>query len=386
MLKKILILTFRNPFNYGAELQSFALQYFLRLHFQHNNEQADIKVLNIARPTFDLDAKCSRQKIYHVSKKKILRAYIALYKNHFLNLFKHNSIRKQKIRLSKDFHKKYNHLTKRVRSFDELYKKDLGYTHYIVGSDQVWNYEYRFSLEPYFLTFAKTSKKIAYAASIGFDHLPERLKKYYKDRISKFDFVSSREIQGANILQDLLNKPVQTLLDPTLLITPEQYRECFQIDKKSNGSIVIYLRRHNKYNLDLAKYLAKKNNIKKIILISAECHHDIKDKEIEVRYNVSAPEFVDLVSNAEIVITNSFHGTAFSVNFAKDLYCVVSSQNQTSSRFYSLLEQTNLLDRIIAQGTVFDQIEVKPINSFQVREKLDNLRKTAIDFLDKALE
>lgn len=381
MLKKILILSFRNPFNYGAELQVFSLGKKLRILGY------DVEVLNLARPSFDVDARPSKRlKLsYNDTFKARWKEKIRFCKRRLIWALHHKrSVLKK--RNSDDFHEQYNCFTKRrFRNFDELYTTDFDYTHYIVGSDQVWNFEYPFSLDPYFLSFVKSGKKIAYAASIGHAKLPESQKEYYRKHLQDFDAISMRELQGSTIVSELLGKPVKTMLDPTILITPEEWRDIFKIKDKANNAIVIYLRSFCPYTIRLAKEMARRYGIKKIIYICSEVTYAFNDPEVDYRFDVSAPEFVSLFANASFVITNSFHGTAFAVNFGRRFFTVVHDRMKTSSRFYSLLEQTELLDRICKEGTPFEAVVDNPIQLDAVRNKLDSLRAISLKFLQDAL-
>lgn len=381
MLKKILILSFRNPFNYGAELQVFSLGKKLRMLGY------EAEVLDLARPGFDVDA-CSSKRLeisYNNTFKARWKERMRFYKRR-LSWFLHYQRSNLKIRNSSEFHARYNCFTKhRYRNFDELYVSDLGYTHYIVGSDQVWNFEYPFPLDPYFLSFVKKGKKIAYAASIGHSKLPDSQKEYYRKHLQSFDAISMRELQGSAIVSGLLGKPVETMLDPTILITPEEWKEIFGIEDKPNNAIVMYMRSYRPYAVQLAKEMARRHEIKKIIYISTEVTYAFKDPEVDYRFDVSVPEFVSLFANASFVITNSFHGTAFAVNLGRHFFTVVHDRMKTSSRFYSLLEQTGLLDRICKEDTPLDAVVDNPILAETVRDKLDSLRATSLKFLQDAL-
>lgn len=381
MLKKILILSFRNPFNYGAELQVFSLGKKLRMLGY------DAEILNLARPGFDIDARSSKhfKPLYDGSLRAKLKKQLHFYKRNLFWLL-HYRRTKLKIQNSNMFHAKYNFFTKhRYCNFDELYSTSFGYSHYIVGSDQVWNFEYPFSLEPYFLSFVKSGKKIAYAASIGHLKLPDSLKEYYRRHLQTFDLISMREVQGSAIVSELLGRPIETLLDPTLLITPEEWREIFSIEDKPNNALVIYLRSYSPYILRLAKEIASRRGLKRIIYISTEVAYAFKDPEVDYRFDVTAPEFVSLFANASFVLTNSFHGTAFAVNFGRCFFTVVNERMKTSSRFYSLLEQVGLLDRICKEGMSFELINDNPIPIKEIRQKLDDLRKLSFKFLEDAL-
>lgn len=381
MLKKILILSFRNPFNYGAELQIFSLGKKLRMLGY------DVEVLDMARPYFDVDSKKSKKlKVaYNDTFRTRLRVNLAFFKQLILWII-HYKRAALKFKKSNDFHSRYNCLTKhRYRNFDELYTTNFDYTHYIVGSDQVWNFEYPFSLDPYFLSFVKKGKKIAYAASIGHSQLPDSQKEYYKKHLQSFDAISMRELQGSAIVSELLGKAVETMLDPTILITPEEWKEIFNIEDKPNDAVVIYLRTYRPYAIELAKEMAQRYGIRRIIYISTQVTYAFKDPEVDYRFDVSAPEFVSLFANASFVITNSFHGTAFAVNLGKRFFTVVNNRMKTSSRFYSLLEQTNLLDRICKEDTPFDSITDSPIPVEDVRVRLNALREKSVKFLHDAL-
>lgn len=381
MLKKIAILSFRNPFNYGAELQVFALGKKLQM-LGYNTE-----VLNVARPFIDADARRSNKlKVsYNDTFKARLRAGITFVKQRTLWLL-HYERSTLKIKNSDAFHNRYNCFTKhRFRNFDELYTAKFDYTHYIVGSDQVWNFEYPFSLEPYFLSFVKAGKKIAYAASIGHSKLPDSLKKYYKQHLQEFDHISMREMQGSTIVSALLGKPIETMLDPTLLITPQEWRQTLEIENKSNNSVVIYLRSYRPYAIRLAKEMGLRHGIKKIVYIGSRVTKDFDDPEVDYRYDVSTPEFVSLFANASFVITNSFHGTAFAVNFGRRFFTVVNDSMKTASRFYSLLEQTNLLDRICKEETPFECIIDNPVPEEDACIRLETLREKSINFLHRTL-
>lgn len=378
---KILVIAFRNPFNYGAELQIFSLAKKLRMLGY------DAEVLDLARPGVDPDARPSKrfETTYTKTFVQSLRRLAIHVRGQLLELLHYQRAR-VKVRNSRAFHARYNNFTKhRFLCFDELYAADLGYTHYIVGSDQVWNYENSFPLDPYFLTFVKKGKKIAYAASIGHSRLPEDRKQYYIDRLRSFDMISMRERQGSAIVSELLGRPIPTLLDPTILITPEQWREIFGIEDKPNGALVMYVLSYRPYLLQLAKEMARRHGIKKIIYISAGVSHVFHDAAVDYRFDVSAPEFVRLIANASFVVTNSFHGTAFATNFGRRFYSVVADRMQTSSRFYSLLGQVGLSDRIVKEGTDFDALVDNPIPVDAARERLDALRKESLSFLRAAL-
>ena len=164
-------------------------------------------------------------------------------------------------------------MTKRkFYNFDSLYVADWSlFTHFIVGSDQVWNFENPFSPEPYFLTFVpETAKKISYAASLGHKILPNIVAKKYKQWLANFDSISLREQEGAELISRLLKKDVKCVLDPTLLLSKQEWYDKFDlVNENVEKYVLVYVLVHSDYSINLAKYIASKLDLKvKLIAVS----------------------------------------------------------------------------------------------------------------------
>ena len=113
---------------------------------------------------------------------------------------------------------------------------------------------------------------------------------------------------------------------------------------------------------------------------------EYKDTEILNVVDAGPAEFVSLFANAEMVITNSFHGTAFSVNFNKDFYTITPKRKHNNSRQRSLLELFNLQSRLIAEDADFNEVSRTPIDYDKVNEVLDDERKKSLSFLKNAID
>ena len=269
--------------------------------------------------------------------------------------------------------------------FDVIKKYDL----LICGSDQIWNPG--LWNDVYFLNInGYDKKKISYAASIGRSSLTQKEKDYISSRISKFDSISVREKSAYDLIQPLVSKPVSVVLDPTFLIDIEKWK--IFASKPSgvpdNYVFLFSLSNNEKLKRDLFEQY---DGVIPIVTIphlqTGYKNEDEKYSHIKL-YNIAPREWVWLILNAKIVYTDSFHGTAFSINLNKDFFVLNkndSSDSQTSkARLTDLLDEFNLRNRIIIEGDVplitDFSIDYRPIN-----QKIVGLRNISFDFLKNNL-
>ena len=386
-MKRIAILTFLHAYNYGAELQCFALQYKLRLL------KYKVEVIDLYRPLNKEFVKSNNYKqIFSFKDRRTLRKKINIFIMHSLGcLFRliYRRRSKNRKRLFYEFHEKYTNLTKqKFYNFDSLYVANWSlYSHFVVGSDQVWNFENPFSPEPYFLTFApKTAKKISYAASLGHKILPNIVAEKYKQWFADFDSISLREQEGAELVSRLLKKDVECVLDPTLLLSRQEWYDKFGlVDKNVEKYVLVYVLVHSDYSVNLAKYIASKLNLKVKLIATSIWSSYASKKGVEILYNIGPKEFVELFANAFFVVTNSFHGTAFSVNFNKPFYSTPRSKNLVNSMFTSLLNKVGLSDRLLYDGSEFPSKIITDIDFESVNMHLEKERQHSLAYLFSAL-
>lgn len=269
-------------------------------------------------------------------------------------------------------------LTKRYKYPIELKndapKADL----YIVGSDQIWNYDYNTLNDySYMLDFIKDKKiKFSYAASIGKSQITESEKEIFVKYLNNFNKITVREKSAKKMLADC-NIDSEVVLDPTFLLKPEEWRKLSKPLKHSKDYILVYVmdNLHEKL-IDIAEKIKKKYDSRlKIYVITFV---STKDKRVDKEFhNLNPRYFLSLIDNAKYIVTNSFHGTAFSINFNKQFISV--GKEKYNSRIKDLLETLELERYFIKNNESLEMIdELKPINYLDVNKKLDNLRKDSM--------
>ncbi|WP_040373720.1 polysaccharide pyruvyl transferase family protein, partial [Peribacillus psychrosaccharolyticus] len=244
------------------------------------------------------------------------------------------------------------------------------------GSDQVWNYLTAGFDKSYFLDFVQDkSKKNSYAASFGVDSIPETYKKDYYKLLSDFQNISVREQQGADIVKDVLEVNPPVLLDPTLMLNREEWNRVSSKNKENAEYLLLYLIAESKSIISLAKRVAKERNLK-IIYISDRLY---KSTGMDNRSKVGVDEWVNLFLNASFIVTNSFHGVAFSINFQKEFYMQYLPGNaKVNSRLENILELTGLKDRFVSD---FEKINIDHIDYSKVNKILQQEREKSIKYL-----
>ncbi len=383
-MKRIGILTFFRAENYGGDLQAYALQKKLNL-LGYNAE-----VINQLRPinkgfiltnNFDkivtLDDKISRKGMFNTKIAKII-TYLA-------SLIFHKREKLRKSRFA-DFENEHIRTSEKTYyNFEDIYKDMLPYNIYIVGSDQVWNYTNPYSPEPYFLTFVKKEKKIAYAASIGQEYIPEEIKPLYIKWLQGIDHISIREKHIEQLIKDISGKSAVTVLDPTLLLTKKDWIDNLKIQElKTEPFLLIYTLSESPYIYDFARHIAKEKNLK-IKRIVPRSWVLKKEKNIENIFDAGPIEFVQLFAAASFVLTNSFHGTAFSVNFNIPFFAIPRKTLQNKSRFISLLNIVNLSDRLLFDGSEFPDTSKLNLSFNEANEILSIERKNSTSFVTDAI-
>ena len=357
---KIGILTFHMADNYGAILQAYALKEIIK------SIENDVEIINYKQHSIE-----KNYKIIVFYKNNIFKSLIAN-----IVYFRTRIIKKRKFN---NFRKMYLNITSKVyKNSYSINGKDI----YIVGSDQVWNGNITNYDTTFFLDFCnKSNKKISYAASIGKDTLTVKDLDFIKNNISNLDFISVRESTVIDTLKELTNKEIVRCLDPTLLINKNDWDK-FIYNTKINGNyLLIYSLTENQEILNVAKIISKKLNLNVLY---------INDTIRKVRYGfkkvkqVGPEDFLSLIKNAYFVVTDSFHGTAFSIIFNKDFITV--PHKTTGSRMISLLNLLKLDSRIITNSTELND-EFDYHIDFKETNNILNIEKAkSFEFLKKSIE
>ena len=222
----------------------------------------------------------------------------------------------------------------------------------------------------------KNGYTVSYAASFGDAHFNEETYKILNERLQNFRYIGLRENAMLSYVHDHTVVPVQRVIDPTLLLEAADYEE-ITAEKQEEKYLLLYARRYNPMMEAYAEKLAKENGWK-VIEISLRATNAEKHRMF---YEAGVEEFLSLVKHAEFVVTNSFHGAIFSVQFQKQFY--VFSREQCDNKIEELLEIMNLSNRMRITGL---EKETEPINYEKVESLIGQARKKSLDFLLSELE
>ena len=290
------------------------------------------------------------------------------------------------------FRKKYLNFSRKFETYCELKEYDwTSFDCFIVGSDQVWNTKFLLGDPAFLLKFAPDDKpRISLSSSFAMDSLPEDYRELFNLELQSFKALSVRESNGVDIIKRCLGieKDVQVTLDPTLLLSKEdwlKYIPCSVMQKK-RPYILLYMWTYafepRPYILRVVEYFQKKMSADVRVL---EGHRELKDLQCPFidENKAGVGRFIELFANADLVITSSFHGTAFAVNFGIPLISIVPN-GKSDDRQSSLLHSLGADSSIINIGR-----EIESINPVYSREnvtlQLRNKRRQSIEYLVNAM-
>lgn len=370
-MKKVGILTFQNAHNYGAALQLYALKTFLC------KKGYDAIAINYVNK--NIEKQYPKFPIINIQtdrKLAIIKSLLLLPITIIQNLYAYRQYRRK--------YKKFVDFTNKLTNSNKIYdfKKlsDLkDYYAFVCGSDQIWNPVLTKGLDgAYFCDFDTEAVKIAYSASMGLKQLPNIEELSFKRMINNFDYIGVREQALKEYISNFSTRDIEVTVDPTLLLEKEDYTEMTCENKRGKYIFLYSLIEDEKLYL-IAEELSKKLNIPIIELRYKKLYSHRK----YIQVADSGPEdFLTYIKNAEVVITNSFHGTIFSVLFEKNFYTIFN--NWGSSRLETLLNNLGLQERCISS---FEEINMNSLIDYKkVKDKLNKLRNNSVQFLEKSLK
>lgn len=361
---RIGIITFHRAINYGALLQTYALQEAV------SKLGCICNIIDYRNPR--LERLHKESKLSDCRNLKDLGRFIV-----------YSRYQNEKFKKFRDFSSKYLELTRPYKSIDELKIDASEYDSFICGSDQVWNYKITDFDKSYFLDFCDDeSKKNSYAASFGLSSIPLEYTAQYGFLLKKFNHISVREAQGKTIIQNFTSRDVQVVLDPTMLIDKEEWAMLSSNYNKIKNYILIYAFGHLTPTMKQFVEKLSRQTACAIVIIS----YALK-KPIKAMYEKTTgpAEFLGLFQNARYVVTNSFHGTAFAINFNKDFFLeMLPESHGVNSRLENILDVFDLRERQIVYGENAS-IGV-PINYRQVNQTLSSERKKSLEYLNNIIK
>ena len=375
---KLAIFTLNGHFNYGNRLQNYALQTVLQKYavtvdtiwFEKNNYLPETHLWSKSKLFKSIFSK-KRQNFY---KDDYVKNYLRQY-----------NIRK--------FSDKYISIKYDYKLDPEL---DKQYDFFLVGSDQVWNPYSNYDNNTIFLNFAPPNKRIAYAASFGIEQLPNNKKSLFKDYLNNIPHISVREYRGAQIIKELINCDVPVLVDPTMLLTKNEWFHIMQkpvylnsaqifqhnnkIKKGSNGYLLTYFLGSQSQNTQVKQRLNSLSNKYNLKIIN------LMDKSVLEFYTTRVEEFLYLINNAKLVMTDSFHGTVFSIIMNTPFLVVNRSEKHglnMNSRLDTLLNLFNFKDRYF--NSSMTEADIFNIDFSNVENILAKERLRSMNYLKKSM-
>ena len=368
-MKKIGTITFHSSYNYGSCLQAYAMQEYIKKNYNDNYEY---KIINLRTPI-------QKYTYSNFWKKKGIKN---LLKKILFFTVKKDLIKKEC--LFEEFINNKLNITKEYSSLEEIRKDNLNFDYYISGSDQLWNLRaFDFDWANY-LEFVDKGKKISYAASFGDKKqtwTKEEEERVIRD-IKSYDYLSVREKGSYDLVKDLTGLEPSINIDPTMLLSQKEWLE--NIDSKrliKDKYIFFYNLKGDKKNIKLAKKIGKKLRLPVIISKCSNVHEIIGFKK---KFDVGPLEFLNLINNAELVISTSFHGTVFSILLKRPFYALNGIKDY---RISTLLEKMKLKDRNINYENFNERIEKAFDISFDNVDKiLDEEIKKSKDYIDNCLK
>lgn len=376
---KIGIITIHNSPNYGACLQSYALYKYIA------NQGVKCELIDLKRPIHAGYVHSEHFKPFYERKKTLMKKVKDLVRP----IVKPNSVSKETsnpVRISKFQH--FNSAIKFSQPYyniEELYANPPKYDVYISGSDQLWNPEQPFSIEPYFLTFVKDkeAKKISYASSIGLKSVEEHILEKFTSWLKSYDDIAVREQAAIDLLQPKLSKAITKVSDPTFLLAPSEWKS-LAIPSQYQNYIFCFILGGHATLLENAIEFAKKEQ-KQLIIVA---QRGIKENPDYIAIDDAGPEeFLGLINGADCVLTDSFHGTVFSLLLGvPNFYTYVAPTNKRASRLESLLEPFGYLNHIIRNDDFTILNNNQSIDIDKRNMIIGQLREQSRNYLNKYLK
>lgn len=326
------ILTFHCADNFGAMLQAYGLKAYLR----EKNIKADIIPYE---PPFMTGRHWWIPYIPAGSILKILRRSWKGWRRN-LKLGKFFFERRKNMR---QFREEYLIGTRQRRFFFSFSLENLHYQYYIVGSDQIWNPDITLGLRRvYFGAFKNKNKKkvIAYAASMGKESLPDEYDMQFSELIKSVDHISVRENNAISYINRFYKGKIYSVLDPVFFLQKDDWQKIEKLPGEERY-IFIYMTERNEELVDYVMKLAKKEDL---LIINVNGSNEVSGDDILTDYTAGPAEFLGYIHKADYVVTNSFHGVAFSIIFQKKF--IVFQHSSVGNRISNILEVCEMKDKL----------------------------------------
>ena len=332
------IVTFHRAMNYGAVLQAFALNKYI------NDEVCDCEVIDYI-PNNHIGKK---RPFFMRLLSKIKRLLLSSSNKEPSKYLKFNNFIKENMKLS----------SKKYLGDNDIVTNPPKYDIYISGSDQILNTTLTGDSTAFYLSFAKDGKKISYASSFGRSEISQTEICFINEYIATFSAISVREESARQNIKNHIEKDSTLVVDPVFLLDDIVWSECFTEVKMPLHYILVYAMEYSIAMKEAIKQMQKEYNIPLFIISGNPESSSFEGQYLD---NLGPGEFLYVLKNADFVVTNSFHGTAFSIIFKKKFYCV--SHTTRNTRIENLLSLVNQNDKLISHESRIEDVKNNLINA-----------------------
>lgn len=363
-MKKYATITTHAALNHGAVLQAYALSRYL------NDTGRPCQVLNYVPDHV--------RRIYRLTEWP--RSFSGLVRFAYQILhYSQRKIRKEKFEA---FRQEYLPLSgEELPDHAALIQAVNGYDTVICGSDQIWNPAIHDFDEGYFLSFPEVAcRRVSYGASFGQDTVPAAVKPELQRRLAGFSDVAFREHSGQRLMEELTGRTAPLVLDPVFLLGADHWRQLAQPVAAERPYVLAYLLSDPGKTPYTIKNYARQNRLDTLSI--GFLPRDIK-YGLDRDYSLGPREFLGAIDQAKLIITNSFHCTAFAILLEKDFYVQLSEGKGTrNDRMVSLLKELGLEDRLF-YGRDVEKLDLsKPIDYGPVRQRLQDRIRASKAYLE----
>ena len=383
--KKIgLVLSYKET-NYGAQLQAYATQVV-------------VDSMGFSTEIIDYYTKRGDRNIvlsYGLLRFLLHRAnYLIKAKKHAESndpVFLENKRARQKV--YKVFIDRRFHDIVKVRGYTQLAQNGKKYDAVLIGSDQKWLPGFSFSNVPSLRFVPDNVRKISYATSLGVSEYPKYCWPSARKVWRRVDYLSVREQQGADIIKQVCGNdlPVKVVVDPTYLLTKQQWEELIPVEQKSiNKYVFCYFLGNDDKSKMIARTFADEKKLKLVSVLSKESFSPIDQTFADELVMGNTPEdFINWIRGAEYVFTDSFHGTAFSVINERQFFIFYRKRKESTSRnsrIDNILAKWNLSNRLVgSDADAASLVTAENIDYERVTKVVERERADSLAFLTKSL-
>lgn len=370
---KIGLLSFHNAANYGAALQTYALERFLEDHgydceyIDYQNERR--------RHGYDMgfQIKDSIRRRHYISAVKYMvgAPFLNARKRYFTRFYK------QFVRYS----------AKTYLSSESLMEANSLYDCFVTGSDQIWNPEHNGADLNFLLDFVTdNSKKMSYSSSLSVKEIPQELQDGYKHCFEGFRYLSTREPSGAELIKELTSRDAKIVLDPVFLIKAEDWKKL--MDTLPSPKRRPYLFSYTNREDQMAKFLRTGYDMSHL------CHYklsrfttvsDFINPKVKVKYIMSPIGFLQNITGAEMVVSASFHCISFCIILNKPFVCFLTGDEGKDERLKTLLSTFGLMERIYSD-TMTEEDVLRSIDFESINRILEEKRRDSMSYLLSSLK